>query len=171
MDKQPKRYRDLPLLDDDGLYRVPLRFYLLLLVLLRPYLSWLVTLTLPAEQRTMLSWVYPHSDDFVRACLIALPVLWVLAALTQRVPYDQKLKRGRAKRFWFAVWRQSRWWLLLVCVLDLYWTISHLPSFVAIKAPWLLLAPLVLTPAILWLCCSKKLRVIFAEWPEDKTSR
>lgn len=170
MSEKPKVYADLPLLDQDGLHRVPMRFYLLLLVLLRPYLCWIVTLTLPVEQRAMLSYIYPHSSDFVRACAIALPVVLILAALTQRVPFDQKLKRGRAKAFWFAIWRQSRWLLLLVCSVDLFWTVSHLPPYVAVTAPWLLLAPLALVLGLGWLVRSRRLPLIFTEWPEDKTS-
>lgn len=166
--EKPKSYAELPLLDADGLHRVPNRLYLLLLVLLRPYICWLLTLTLPVEQRSMLGWIYPQSDDFVRACLICLPVLMVLAALTQRVPYDKKLRRGRAKKFWFAIWRQSKWLLLAVTAVDLYWTISHLPDFVAVNAPWLLLAPVALLLALGWLFSSKKLPLIFQEWPEDK---
>lgn len=169
MSDKPKLYPELPLLDEDGLHRVPMRLYLLLLVLLRPYLCWIVTLTLPAEQRSMLSYIYPHSSDFVRACLIAIPVLLILVALTQRVPYDKKLKRGRAKRFWFAIWRHSRFALLLVIAVDLYWTVSHLPSYVSVNAPWLLLAPLALVLGLGWLLRSQRLPLVFAEWPEDKT--
>jgi hypothetical protein len=168
MRDKPKVYQDLPLLDQDGLHQIPIRLYLLMLVLLRPYICWIVTLTLPAEQRGVLSYIYPHSFDFVRACLICLPVLLILAALTQRVPYDQKLKRGRAKRFWFGIWRQSRWWLLLVCAVDLYWTFSHLPPYVSVNAPWLLLAPVALILGLCWLIKSRRLPLIFAEWPEDK---
>ena len=170
MNDKPKVYADLPLLDEDGLHRVPMRLYLLLLVLLRPYICWVVTLTLPVEQRSMLSLIYPHSVDFVRACLICLPVLFVLAALTQRVPYDKKLKRGRAKRFWYGIWRQSRWLLLGVCARDLYWTLSHLPPYVSINAPWLLLAPVALMLGLAWLLKSRRLPLVVAEWPEDKAS-
>ncbi len=168
MTEQPKKYAELPLLDADGLHRVPNRLYLLLLLLLRPYICWLLTLTLPADQRSMLGWIYPQSADFVRACLICLPVLLVFAALTQRVPYDKKLRRGRAKKFWFFIWRHSKWLLLPVVAVDLYWTISHLPPFVALNAPWLLLAPLFLVLALAWLLSSKKLPLVFAEWPENK---
>lgn len=170
MSDKPKVYADLPLLDQDGLHRVPLRLYLLLLVLLRPYICWIATLTLPSDQRTMLSYIYPHSSDFVRACLIAIPVLLILAALTQRVPFDKKLKRGQAKRFWFGIWRQSRWVLLGVCAVDLYWTVSHLPPYVSVNAPWLLLAPLVLVLGLCWLVRSRRLSPVFAEWPEDKVA-
>lgn len=170
MGDKSKVYAELPLLDEDGLHRVPIRLYLLMLVLLRPYLCWVVTLTLPADQRSMLSYIYPHSIDFVRACLICLPVLFILAALTQRVPYDKKLKRGRAKRFWFGIWRQSRWLLFVVSMVDLYWTVSHLPPYVSVIAPWLLLAPLALVIGSLWLVKSRRLPLVFAEWPEDKTA-
>ncbi len=161
---------ELPLLDADGLYRIPTRFYLLLLLLLRPFLCWVLTLTLPTEQRQLLSLIYPHSSDFIRACLISLPVLLVLAALTQRVPFDAKQRRGRAKAFWFGIWRHSRFLLLLVCSLDLYWTVQHLPSYVTVQAPWLLLAPVLLLLALCWLWRNRLLPLIFAEWPADKVS-
>lgn len=164
-----KPYPDIPQLDQDGLYRIPLRLYLVLLVLLRPYLCWIVTLVMPeAERKAVLSFFYPLADDFVRAVLIAIPALLVLAALTQRVPYDQKQRRGRAKKFWFGLWRYSRWLLFTVVCVDLYWTITHLPPYVALKAPGLLLVVLALALALLYLLRSKQLRLIFTEWPEDK---
>lgn len=164
-----KKYRDIPLLDQDGLHRLPLRFYAVLLLLLRPYLCWLVTLVMPEpERKAVLSFFYPLPDDFIRATLIALPVLLILAATTQRVPYDKKLRRGRAKKFWFGLWRQGRWLLLGVAAVDLYWTITHLPAFVALNAPGLLLIVVALVLTIGYLLRSKKLPLVFSEWPEDK---
>ena len=164
-----KQYPDIPLLDQDGLHRVPLRFYAVLLLLLRPYLCWLVTLVMPeAERKAVLSFFYPLADDFVRAVLIAIPALLVLAAVSQRVPYDKKQRRGRAKKFWFALWRYGLWLLLAVASVDLYWTISHLPPYVALNAPGLLLIVAALGLSVLYLLRSKKLRLIFTEWPEDK---
>jgi hypothetical protein len=60
--------------------------------------------------------------------------------------------------------------LLLVCAADLYWTFSHLPPYVSVTAPWLLLAPLVLMLGVSWLARSRRLPLIFAEWPEDKSA-
>ena len=65
-----------------------------------------------SRTQAVLSFFYPLADDFIRAVLIAIPALLVLAALTQRVPYDKKQRRGRAKKFWFGLWRYSRWLLL-----------------------------------------------------------
>lgn len=164
-----KQYPDIPLLDQDGLHRVPLRFYAVLLLLLRPYLCWLVTLVMPeAERKAVLSFFYPLADDFVRAVLIAIPALLVLAAVSQRVPYDKQQRRGRAKKFWFALWRCGRWLLLAVASVDLYWTVSHLPPYVALNAPGLLLIVAALGLSVLYLLRSKQLRLIFTEWPEDK---
>lgn len=166
--KSTPKVADLPLLDAEGLYRIPLRFYFVLILLLRPYLCWIVTLTLPTQQRDILRWIYPDSADFIQACVLSLPILMVVAALTQRVPYDRKLRRGRAKRFWFACWRQTRWLLLLVAVIDLYWTLGHLPDYVALYAPWLLIAPVALGLSIWWLWRDPVLPKVFAEWPADK---
>ena len=164
-----KQYPDIPLLDQDGLHRVPLRFYAVLLLLLRPYLCWLVTLVMPeAERKAVLSFFYPLADDFIRAVLIAIPAVLVLAAVSQRVPYDKKQRRGRAKKFWFALWRCGRWLLLAVASVDLYWTVSHLPPYVALNAPGLLLIVAALGLSVLYLLRSKQLRLIFTGWPEDK---
>lgn len=164
-----KQYPQLPLLDPQGLFRIPQRFYLVLLLLLRPYICWVVTLAMPElERKAVLSFFYPLADDFIRAVLIALPALLVLTAVSQRVPFDKKQRRGRAKRFWFALWRQSRWLLLITATVDLYWTISHLPPYVALRAPGLLLVVAALVLACLYLLRSRQLRQVFSEWPEDK---
>ena len=160
--------RDLPHLDQDGMYRVPSRLYWLLVLLLRPYLVWVLTLAMPADQRQLLAWLYPVTADFLRALLIAAPALMILATLSQRVPFEPKLRRGRAAPFWFWLWRQSRWLLLLNIVVDLYWTLNHLPPYVSVKAPWLLLAPMLLILAAWYVLKSKQLRLIFSEWPEPK---
>lgn len=160
--------RELPRLDQDGLYRVPSRLYWLLVLLLRPYLCWIVTLAMPSDQRQVLAWFYPVTSDFLRALLIAAPALLLLAALSQRVPYDPKLRRGSAWRFWFFCWRQSRSLLLINVVLDLYWTLQHLPAYVSVRAPWLLIAPIALIFAFFYLLKSSQLPLLFAEWPEQK---
>ncbi len=160
--------RELPRLDQDGMYRVPSRLYWLLLLLLRPYLCWIVTLAMPSDQRQILAWFYPVTADFLRALLIAGPAVLMLAVLSQRVPYDPKLRRGRARRFWFFCWRQSRILLLLNVLVDLYWTVQHLPAYVSVRAPWLLIVPIALVFAAVYLLKSSQLPLVFHEWPEQK---
>lgn len=169
MSQPTKRPQRLPMLDQDGLQLIPWRLKAIFCLCLRPYLVWLVTLTLPeAQRKAVLSFFYPASADFVRATLIAIPVLILLAALSQRVPFDQKLKRGRQPRFWSAIWRQGWWLLPAVVAVDLYWTVSHLPAFVALRAPGLLLLVVLLGLALLYLLSSNTVRVVYREWPEAK---
>ena len=164
--KPPKR---LPFLDQDGLHQIPWRLKAIFLLLLRPYLVWVLTLTLPEAQRNaVMSFFYPLSDDFIRAVLIALPLLLVLAALSQRVPADSKLKRGRHGRFWALIWRQGRWLLPAMVATDLYWTVTHLPPYVALHAPGLVVLVALLVLALFYLLLSKTLSLIFQEWPEPK---
>lgn len=163
-------YRELPLLDADGLYRIPSRFYLWLLLLLRPYVAWILALTMPEQHRAILQWFYPHSQDFIRALLCALPAVLVLMAMTQRVPHNPKQSRGRYKAIWFGLWRQSGWLLAVTGVVDLFFVISHLPPQVALKAPWLLIIAALLVLGSWWVLRSAQLRHVFAEWPEDKAS-
>lgn len=144
-------------LDDNGLIQIPRRFYWLLLLLLRPYICWVLVLTVPAQQKDLLSLFYPQKQDFMLACLIALPVLLLFAALSQRKP--------KGYRGWFHVWKRGRWLLLMVTTLDLLLTIQHLPSAVMLDAPWKIIMPVFLCIAALWLLRSVTLRKVFAEWP------
>lgn len=149
---------DWPLLDKYGLTPIPQRFYWLLLVLLRPYLSWVLILTVPPQQKDLLKLFYPQQQDFILACLIALPVLLVVAALSQRSD-----KRSAA---WRPVWRLSKPLLLLCCSADLAYTLYDLPSDAILDTPWRLLAVFALGLGVFWLLGSKTLPVIFREWPE-----
>lgn len=147
-----------PLLDKYGLTPIPQRFYWLLIVLLRPYLSWVLVLTLPPQQKDMLKLFYPQQQDFLLACLIALPVLLVVAALTQRSD-----KRSAA---WRPVWRLSQPLLLLCCSADLIYTLYDLPADVVLDAPWRLVSVVALGLSLFWLLSSKTLPMMFREWPE-----
>jgi hypothetical protein len=53
-----------------------------------------------------------------------------------------------------------------VIVVDLYWTLTHLPDYVAVQAPALLLAPIALALALVFMLRSRQLPLVFAEWPQ-----
>ncbi|KKO48847.1 hypothetical protein VT06_10080 [Arsukibacterium sp. MJ3] len=152
-----------PLLDNHGLQQIPLRFYGLLLLLLRPYICWVAELSMMRSQQSLLSQFYPRQHDFMLACLIALPLLLMVAALSQRRPKGQ--------RFWFYLWRPGMWLLWLVTLADMVHSISGLDADVILDAPWRLLAPLLLLLAIIWLLLGKTLPVIFKEWPEPEPAK
>ncbi|MDP2713820.1 DUF2919 family protein [Rheinheimera sp.] len=147
-----------PVLDDYGLHKVPLRFYWLLLLLLRPYICWVLVLTLPQAQRDMLALFYPQQADFILACLVAAPLLLLIAALSQRKP--------KGHRGWWHIWRFGRGILLLVALADLVLTIVDLPALVMLDAPWRIAAPVLLLAGVCWLLRSRTLRAVFAEWPD-----
>lgn len=148
-----------PVLDDYGLHKVPLRFYWLLVLLLRPYICWVMVLTLPQAQRDMLSWFYPKQHDFIVACLVAAPLLLLVAAQSQRKP--------KGRKGWRHIWRFGRSILLSVACIDLVLSIMHLPQQVMLDAPWRILTPLLLVAGCIWLLCSRTLKVVFSEWPEQ----
>jgi hypothetical protein len=153
--KQPPLW---PVLDDYGLHKVPLRFYALLLLLMRPYICWVLVLTLPQAQRDMLRWFYPLQHDFIVACLIASPLLLLFAALSQRKP--------KGKPGWRHLWRYGREIMLAVALADLVLTLKQLPAQVMLDAPWRIMAPLLLLLGCVWLLRSRTLRAVFAEWPQ-----
>lgn len=152
-----------PVLDDNGLHKVPLRFYWLLLILLRPYICWVMVLTLPQAQRDMLALFYPRQADFILACAVAAPLLLLIAALSQRKP------KGHSG--WRHIWRVGRGLMLFVAVPDLILTVLHLPSQVMLDAPWRMLSPVLLLTGCLWLLRSRTLKLVFAEWPEPDTAK
>lgn len=154
-----KQFPIFPVLDDYGLHKVPMRLYWLLLLLLRPFISWVLVLTLPESQRELLALFYPLQHDFIIACAVASPLLLILAAISQRKPKGQT--------FWFHIWRHSRLILLLVAIVDLILTIQHLPNQVMLDAPWRILTPIALGVGILWLLRSRSLGLVFAEWPTE----
>lgn len=145
-------------LDDHGLAQIPRRFYWLLLLLLRPYLCWVLVLTVPAQQQDLLGLFYPQKQDFMLACLIALPLLPLLAALSQRKPKGNKR--------WFYVWKQGRGLLLFTAFIDVVVTVMSLPKDVILDAPWKIVPVLLLCLAIIWLLLSKLLKTVFQEWPD-----
>jgi hypothetical protein len=147
-----------PVLDDYGLHKVPLRFYWLLLLLLRPYICWVLVLTLPQAQRSMLTLFYPLQRDFILACAVAAPLLLLLAALSQRKP--------KGTRGWRHIWRFGRSIMLGVAVVDFALTIMYLPAQVMLDAPWRIVAPVLLMIGCIWLLRSRTLKAVFAEWPQ-----
>lgn len=149
--------QNYPLLDKYGLTRIPLRFYALLLLLLRPYLLWILVLTMPEGGDKLLAAVYPKSNDFLTACLICAPVLLLVAALSHR--------KEQGHRRWFNVWRQSRWIMLVVVATDLMHSLTHLPNYVMLKAPWLLISPLLLLLSFWWLLKNPVIKQVVTEWP------
>lgn len=151
-----------PMLDKYGLTPVPLRLYWLLVLLLRPYLCWLLILTVPPQQKDLLKLFYPQQHDFIVACLIALPVLFVVAALSQRS--DKRNAR------WQLIWRVSQPILLFSAILDFCYTLYDLPADVILDAPWRLLAVMSLAIGLLWLWRSRTLRMVFREWPTPPES-
>lgn len=152
-----KQHSVWPVLDDHGLHKIPLRCYWLLLLLLRPYICWALVLTLPQAQRDMLALVYPLQHDFLLACLVALPLLLLLAAMSQRKP--------KGKMGWFAIWRHGKLILGTVALADLVVTVSELPHQVMLDAPWRIAAPVALIVSVVWVISSKTLKQVFAEWP------
>lgn len=149
-----------PLLDKHGLVRIPMRFYAVLFLLLRPFLVWILVLTMPEGGDRFLASIYPKANDFATACFIAAPLLLVVMALSQR--------KEKSHKVWFKIWSYSRWIMLLVACVDLVHTVSNWPNYMILKSPEMLAVPLFLVSSIMWLYSSPQLKLISREWPEAK---
>lgn len=152
-----------PLLDKHGLVRIPLRFYAVLLLLMRPFIVWIIVLTMPEGGDRFLASIYPKANDFATACFIACPLLLVVMALSQR--------KEKSHKAWFKIWQYGRWIMLLVACVDLVHTVSHWPNYMILKSPQMLAVPLFLLSSIMWLYSSEQLKLMSKEWPESKSSK
>ncbi|EGM76036.1 Protein of unknown function (DUF2919) [Rheinheimera sp. A13L] len=149
-----------PLLDKNGLLRIPLRFYAVLLLLMRPFIVWIIALTMPEGGDRFLAAIYPKTNDFATACLIACPLLLVVMALSQR--------KEKSHNAWFKIWQYGRWIMLMVACADLVHTVSNWPNYMILKSPQMLAVPMFLLSSIMWLYSSEQLKLISKEWPETK---
>ena len=83
--------------------------------------------------------------------------LLVVAALSQR--------KDKGHQGWFKLWRQSRWIMLAVVATDLVHSLTHLPNYVMLKAPWLLISPALLLLSLWWLLKNPVMKQVVTEWP------
>ena len=97
--------------DFDGKVKIPLGFYLVMLYLLRGYVTWVISLTYREDTSLLLSMAYSESHFFYLSMIVGLPAVIVqtLFALKKQV------EKPWFKRFWV----KSYWLLTIALFADL----------------------------------------------------
>lgn len=147
--------------DKYGVYRTPLGFNLALLVLLRPFLVWLMSALTWRPDLDIMSVFFPSKSNFLVAIGIAA------IALLPAVVFS--MRRPASSQKWGRIWRHMRWPMLLAAVLDFGWLVMQAASN-HYQFSFYLAGQIVLVSwVILYLINSRYLTCFFGDWPEPDT--
>lgn len=97
--------------DFDGKIRIPWGFNLMLIYLLRGYITWILSLTYRDDPSLLLSMVYTESKLFYLSLLVGLPAFFVQVLFA--------LKKQKEKAWYQRIWRKTKWLLTLSLIADL----------------------------------------------------
>jgi hypothetical protein len=139
--------------------KAPVGFYFLLLVLLRPYIIWIMSVANRANGTVLIEFMYPNKDDFIIGLTTGVGALVVGLFFS--------LRRDKAYDWLPRFWRLSQWLLLVSVVADmllLFWVIKNSHYGFKPQHAGVFLALLACGG---YLFRSTRLRDFFADWPED----
>lgn len=97
--------------DFDGKVKIPWGFYLVLIYLLRGYITWIFSLTYRNDPALILSLIYTESRYFYFALAIGLPAVLVQVLFA--------LKKYKDHSWYQTLWPQTTWLLALTLLVDL----------------------------------------------------
>lgn len=142
--------------DLEGRARVPVGFYLVLVYLLRGYITWIFSLTFSQDRSLILSLVYPRHDLFVVSLLVGIPAVFAFVLFT--------LKKQTDKPWFKFCWPKSRLVLLIALLLDLVVQASYFVQQ-PLGIHWSRLGAFIVGTYLLWYWLrSQKIRRFFYNW-------
>lgn len=138
------QFGDERYLTNDGQLKTPLALIFLLVLFLRGYIAWIISLTFREDTSRLLQFFYANTEQFVLALSVGLPALAVLVMLTQM---KAELPSWIPKFARVAPWLLWASWLadgvLLVSLVASNWPhfafVKALIIFAWLMAFWLLL--------------------------------
>ncbi len=146
--------------DKYGVYRAPIAFNLSLLVLLRPFLIWVLVAVSRQPELDLMSIFYHSKHDFFIAMGIAS------GALISAVVYS--FRRPSSSPKIATLWRFMRYPMVLTACLDLGWLLwkaqlsyYQFSGFIAVQL-------VMVAWVILYLLKSQYLAYFFNDWPEHE---
>lgn len=144
--------------DQQGYLKPPLGFYLLIILLLRPYIIWLLTIIDPSDDLGLITYVYPEKQHFLLGLLVGAGALMVLILLS--------LRRKTASIYAVKLWFKGQWWLWYSVLGDLLITLWLVKSTKFAFEPIYAGVLLGLFFTIWYLLKSRYIQDLFADWPE-----
>lgn len=145
--------------DKHGYLKPPKGFYLLLLVLLRPYIIWLLSVANRKEPAVLIESFYPDKSNFFLGLATAVGALLVFGL--------SSLRRKDAYAWLPVCWRYSRRFLWVTLLTDVIVTVYMVKNSHFVFQSEHAAVFLSLFFAGLYLFNSTRLLDFFRDWPED----
>ena len=145
--------------DKHGYLKAPISLYLLLLLLLRAYVIWLLSVANFSNTEQLIEFFYPNKQTFIFGLLSGAAALLVLIL--------HSLRRPKAYKFTAQLWRYGQWLLWLAVLTDIGLTLWQLSLTHFRFVPQTALILLALSFAVGYLWRSQRLPDLFADWPTD----
>jgi hypothetical protein len=139
--------------------KAPIGFYFLLLMLLRPYIIWVVSVANRSDATVLIQSLYPDKNDFFVGLISGIGALIVTVCFSQR--------RDKTFNWLPSFWQYSKpllWLSLLVDLLLTMWVIKH--SHYSFKIQYAAIFCGLFFSA-LYLFKSTRLTDFFANWPQE----
>ena len=142
--------------DFDGKVKVPVGFYLVMLYLLRGYITWVISLTYRDDPILLLSLVYSESHFFYLSMIVGLPAVAVQTLFA--------LKKQNEKAWYQSIWRKTYWLLAIALMVDLSLQLKQIIGADGIVHGFNMFV-LLLGAYLTWYwCSSNKLKRFFSNW-------
>ncbi|MCF2860353.1 DUF2919 domain-containing protein [Pseudoalteromonas sp. SMS1] len=146
--------------DKYGVYRTPLGFNLTLIVLLRPFLIWLMSALTWRPDLDIMSLFFPVKHHFFIA--IGIATIALLPALVF------SMRRPTSAVRWGTIWVYMRWPLVICAMLDLGWLLMQAANSHYQFSFYLASQIVLVSWVILYLINSRYLTCFFSDWPEPE---
>ncbi|KZN29880.1 DUF2919 domain-containing protein [Pseudoalteromonas luteoviolacea] len=146
--------------DKYGVYKTPLGFNLTLIVLLRPFLIWLMSALTWRPDLDIMSLFFPSKDNFFIA--IGIGSIALLPALVF------SMRRPTSTPRWGDIWGYMRWPLLIAALLDLAWLLMQAANGHYQFSFYLASQIVLVSWVLLYLINSRYLTCFFSDWPEPE---
>lgn len=142
--------------DVEGRARIPVGFYLVLVYLLRGYVTWIFSLTFAQDRGLILSLVYPRHDLFIVSLLVGIPAVFAFVLFG--------LKKHAEKGWFKTLWPKTRLLLLFSILLDLVVQVSYFVEQ-PLAIHWSQLGAFILGVYLIWYWLrSKTIKRFFYNW-------
>ena len=142
--------------DFDGKVKIPWGFYLVMVYLLRGYITWVISLTYRDDPGLLLSLVYAERSFFYMSMVVGLPAVFVQFLFA--------LKKQTDKPWYQGLWSKSYTVLLLALFADLILQINQVITLGGLVHGFNMIT-LLLGGYLAWYwMSSSKLKRFFVNW-------
>lgn len=133
--------------------------YLILLFVLRAYITWIMSVTNMRDHVGIIQWVFPQTSLFYLSLFSGVVGLFVVLVLS--------LRRPNAASWVRSSWQRCHLLLIIALLFDLLITVLGFFIWQLQSISWLLVHSSLVISAIAYILLSKRFAINLAEFPEQ----